>query len=124
MEARDLRIGSMYKSVKFNIPVKCELSDLAELDHLCQGAELDSDIISQMFEPLELTEDRLIKLGFIKDLEIDYRWHLLESGITYDLDDNCVCIAESWEFGKRKYVHQLQNLYSALKEKELEMKES
>lgn len=61
-------------------------------------------------KPIGLNEDWLIKLGFTKDPEIDYRWYLLDGLIAYDLDDNCIRISDSWEFGKRKYVHEIQNL--------------
>lgn len=68
-------------------------------------------------EPVIITKEWLLKFGFIKDPETIYRFFLKEL-FTYDLDDNCICIVDTWEFGKRKYVHELQNLYFALKGEE------
>ena len=69
--------------------------------------------------PIEITAEWLEKLGFVKDDETSYRWFILDRAIAYDLDDNCIRISDSWEFGKRKYVHELQNLYFALTRREL-----
>ena len=73
------------------------------------------------FVAIPLTEEWLIDLGFRKDEETNYRW-FMEDWLAYDLDDNCIRIADSWEFGKRKYVHELQNLFFALTGEELELK--
>lgn len=66
-------------------------------------------------EPIELTEEWLKILGFNRDDDTDYRWYIFDKSVAYDADDNCIRIADSWEFGKRKYVHQIQNLISELK---------
>jgi hypothetical protein len=58
----------------------------------------------------EITEQWLEKIGFIRDDDTSYRWFILDRSVAYDLDDNCIRISDSWEFGKRKYVHELQNL--------------
>jgi len=68
----------------------------------------------QFIQPIKVNEEWLIKLGFIKDVDTSFRWFLLEESIAYDLDDHCIRISDSWEFGKRKYVHELQNLIYAL----------
>ena len=70
-------------------------------------------------KPIEITEEWLEKLGFVRDEETSYRWFILDRTIAYDLDDNCIRISDSWEFGKRKYVHELQNLYYCLTQTEL-----
>ena len=70
-------------------------------------------------KPIEITEEWLEKLGFVRDDETSYRWFILDRTIAYDLDDNCIRVSDSWEFGKRKYVHELQNLYFALTQREL-----
>jgi len=75
------------------------------------------------FEPIPLTEEWLLKFGFKNDEFISYRWYAPNDiSLVYDLDDNCVCISDSWEFGKIKYVHELQNLYFALTNQELKLK--
>ena len=78
--------------------------------------EIDTDI--EDVKPIELTEKWLIDFGFRKDEETNYRW-FMEDWLAYDLDDNCIRTSDSWEFGKKKYVHELQNLYFSLTGKEL-----
>jgi len=41
-------------------------------------------------------------------------WQIEDGSLAYDIDDHCVRIAGSWEFGKRKYVHELESLVQAL----------
>lgn len=132
MEPKDLRIGNYYNSVKFNIPVRLELSDLMELYYKCDGAELDSEIISEMINPIVLTEKWLLELGFIKDKGV-FKYKLREDlfirasfhkdilGIVLDdlfepLDEReTVCL------NPVKFVHQLQNLYYTLSGHELKL---
>ena len=61
-------------------------------------------------KPIELNEKWLEKMGFVRDDDTSYRWFILDRSVAYDLDDNCIRISDSWEFGKRKYIHELQNL--------------
>lgn len=61
-------------------------------------------------KPIELNEKWLEKIGFIRDDDTSYRWVILDRSVVYNLDDNHIRISDSWEFGKRKYVHELQNL--------------
>jgi hypothetical protein len=77
------------------------------------------------FKPIPLTEEWLIKMGFEKDENFSFRWHFYYndySVLTYDLDDNCVKIGDSWDFAKATYVHQMQNLTYALTNEELTIK--
>jgi hypothetical protein len=72
--------------------------------------------------PIPLTEEWLLKMGFYKDEDLSFRWYFDYkdySVLTYDLDDNCVKIGDSWDFAKATYVHQLQNLTYALTNEEL-----
>jgi len=64
MKPNELKIGNYYKSVKFNAPVKCEFGDFAELYKRADGAEVFEELIDEMFEPIPLTEEWLIKFGF------------------------------------------------------------
>ena len=61
-------------------------------------------------KPIPINEKWLEKMGFIRDDDTSYRWFILDRSVAYDLDVNCIRISDSWEFGKRKYVHELQNL--------------
>ncbi len=119
MRAIDLRIGNWYNSVKFNQPVKCELSDLRELYIMSDGAYNDPPI-DEMFEPLPLTEEWLIKFGFEKvkaksGIQSAYKKH----GIRIEISNSGNTYYKSIS---NPYVHQLQDLYLALKRKELIIK--
>ena len=121
----EIRIGNWYLSTKWQKPVKCELSDLAQLEFDCAGAELDTDIIEQMFQPISLTKEWLLKFGFIKK---QYHYVLLldnqiEENYWFEVhfkeenEEFYIKIGEGDEktfIGYFKYVHQLQNLYSDL----------
>jgi hypothetical protein len=72
-------------------------------------------------QPIPLTEEWLIACGFTKDSDIDYRYYLIHGGLAYDLDDNSIRIDDTWEYGKRMFVHEIQNLYHALTGQELEV---
>lgn len=82
------------------------------------------------FEPIPLTEEWLLKFGFEKDydktlpyqegyikenIKFNSEFQLMEEGMEGDL----ICIGKPL-----KHVHQLQNLYFALTEEELEVKET
>ena len=102
IQAKDLRIGNhvMYE----NNVYKLSAANILDLTRN-EGKE---------FEGIPITKDWLIKLGFIKDVDTSFRWFLLDELIAYDLDDHAVRILGGWEFGKRKYVHELQNLIYVL----------
>lgn len=75
------------------------------------------------FEPIPLTEEWLLKLGF------EITWSAQGDGTTYELDGFPI---HSHDFGKHfkecqydvklKYVHKIQNLYFELTGKELTIK--
>ncbi len=122
MKKNEIVIGCTYNSVKFNMPVTCTLHDFRELYVMCEGTELDSEIIAEMFEPIELTEEWLIKFGFnehgaifigldvsSQDLQITVGGDVL----IYDDNEDFISLNEV------KYVHQLQNLYHSLTGNEL-----
>jgi hypothetical protein len=125
MKINELRVGNWYKSVKWQVPVKCDLSDLYNLCANSDGA-YDDPPIDDMFEPILLTEEWLQKLGF----------HRIENGSFGSTSYNRPCWIKFsftiliWDNGKfvydwnggntmLNYVHQLQNLYYALTGEEL-----
>jgi hypothetical protein len=130
MKANELHIGGFYKSVKFGVPVRCELSDLYQLEIDCDGAEPDEEIIGRMFEPIHLTEEWLLKFGFEKkDVEIGYgindimvEYELDGYSFTQDNTGKWYLLHYNWNTEHFKYVHQLQNLYFALTGEELTIK--
>lgn len=123
MKASDLRIGNIYHSVKFNKPVVCTLSDLYDLCAKSDGAYNDPPI-DEMFEPIILTEQWLLKFGFKQWGSYRHLWKVGRNHtVTIEGGDD---YSPPFEFRVRigyieiKYVHQLQNLYFALTGKELE----
>ncbi len=75
------------------------------------------DIDMSNYEPIKLTEEWLINLGFE---ETDYAGGCYYLGsIQIDLSDFECAFKTNWLDCKVKYVHQLQNLYFALTGKEL-----
>ncbi len=101
MKATELRIGNI---VNYCNSVK----------------QLDAELFLQLlkyttpFEPITLTEEWLLKFGFVDRGLGDFRrsWlHLIRNSST-SFETNCF-------FVKIKYIHQLQNLYFALTGEEL-----
>ena len=79
----------------------------------------------EMYQPIPLTEEWLLKFGFEKDGNKIYRngrffiENLFRNRMTFRITINN---AESAHTNSIEYVHQLQNLYFALTGTELEMK--
>ena len=73
-------------------------------------------------KPIPITEDILLKCGFYKDEDINYRFYF-DFGwaviLAYDIDDNCIRIGDSWDFTKVIYLHDLQNVIFGLTKTEL-----
>jgi hypothetical protein len=87
-----------------------------------KGVNIDSDL--SHLKPIVITEDRLEKLGFEKQMSWTWRIHI--SGNNYLI----FYVGEKgWSLGNKeysvldcKYVHQLQNIYFVLTNKELSLK--
>ena len=137
MIIQDLRVGNWYMSVKWKQPVQCELTDFYEIYSRSDGA-YDDPPISEIFEPIPLTEEWLIKFGFKrvemmfekittlywrKDRLKLYRVHtsavsedwFYEVWFADDHDNEAVIRL------RLDLVHQLQNLYYALTGEELKI---
>ena len=111
MTTRELRIGNLVK--RLNDLKKIDLSDL---ECISEG--------SKIYSGIPLTEEWLLKFGFKKQ----YSNYIIEAGdyfhsvkkdgeewiYSYDESDACC-----YELRSIKHVHQLQNLYFALNDKEL-----
>lgn len=91
-----------------------------------RGGERQIVLGKTNYQPIPLTEEWLKRFGFVNDKAYKVRWYLyINSNLlfTYDIDDNCICIFDNWLDHKIQFVHQLQNLYFSLKNKELEIKQ-
>jgi hypothetical protein len=121
MKAEELRIGNF---VEYDKKI-CFIAEILKDDVVRLYDGYGFDKITKLIEPILLTEEWLVNLGFKQDEELDYRWYIEWCGcvvLKYDLDDYCIKVSDSWEFGKREFVHQLQNLYHALTGEELTIK--
>ena len=112
MNAKELRIGNLvYNSIEKEY---CEIT-ADDILHLSEGMDCF------VFEPIPLTDEWLIEFGFEKDKD----GVLKISNCMYWLDTGFIQIANGYTplmNAKCQYVHQLQNLYFALKQKELNYK--
>jgi hypothetical protein len=121
MEAKELRIGNYVKDHLGRIQKVSETRSDAYICYLSNGTKLKYKLNTT--KPIPLTEERLVKFGYNRDVEDIIR-------ITYKKDDsfinNIITIMDgkfyfhSW-FGNLeiKYVHKLQNLVFALTNEEL-----
>jgi len=124
--ANDLRIGNWvqltdawYKNHPqyYNEP-KMQKVKTFNYDYLLKTHYINSYDLSDL-EPITLTEKILLDCGFVRNFNIDYRFHHLKIDITIDMDDYGLQISDTWEFGNIKYLHELQNLFYSLSKTEL-----
>lgn len=112
LKISELRVGNWYESVKFRVPVRCDLADLENLAAISDGA-YDDPPIDEMFAPILLNEEWYKKCGAVQ----------YEYGTdAYELNSSTGKIA--WFVHNPKsnlamieipewieYVHELQNWY-------------
>src|SRR6185369_6863448 len=120
MKTAELRVNNYYQSVKFNCPVKCEISDLVEIYHRADGAEIGQDDIATLFSPIPLTEDWLIKFGCIRQRINRTKKNYWNKQMDFSVDVEYTFVGEELLYyylvhnqDRRKnimHVHQLQNL--------------
>ena len=125
MDAKALRIGNLikytdYPNLKDDLlgKVICVTGDDISFMSNCNVAYL---------EPIKLTEDLLIKLGFNKDGRVIKTYAMIGNEINFKILVNTEnefyfypSVAIKWSV-RLKYVHQLQNLYFALTGEELDV---
>lgn len=115
LTAKELRIGNLF--IGYNKQV-FEWG-LFHFDLLNNGIEVDEIIQSE----IPLTEEWLIKFGFEKDNEYKYFVKEIKTYKEFILDfstqSNSWFLCDTDVDTDIKYVHQLQNLYFALTNKEL-----
>lgn len=112
MEARELRIGNLVW-----------LSDKQKVWEILDGHEIDKCDESPFSQPIPLTEEWLLKLGFEKDTHT-HKWslpfNLQKVECSFEIDNKFTRYFQP-DFMATDiiYVHQLQNLYYALTGQEL-----
>ena len=140
MEVQELRIGNIVKlddeylgqiegkvtSLNEEAEVKLLLSaNKGNIIHFCCGSD---DIF-----PIPITEERLLKIGFKKDVDANnlYRYaiddclfeiRLWDSGTLIKLENYCENCVRKVHLPKTPNLHQLQNAYYLVTGKELEIK--
>lgn len=130
MKPEELRIGNyvFYNSNKND--------DFVIIDRLTIHAGFERDLINKL-KPIPLTEEWLLKFGFIKkpngvyfiQLNDDYFLEIIVNAFSGTLEKDAdwftsiyYPIPEHHITFVKQYIHQLQNLYFALTGKELEIK--
>ena len=129
MKANELRIGKLIHNPVQNIDLRVTVDLLSRINYDCFNTQMNP---KDKFQPIPLTEEWLLKLGFNKDYKngwigIDVE---SESGMTIDFvlaeplnmgewQKYYAFVYDSYRFTKLEYVHELQNLYFALTNEEL-----
>lgn len=125
MIANELRIGNYIMGDRRK-PYRFELYDFSDWwnDH-------NSHEFGDHIKPIPLTEEWLLKFGFDKFKSKNYGikcgscWMYLDNPKEMGDWQDCYCWTfDKFKFIELKYVHQLQNLYFALTENELTIKEN
>lgn len=123
MKENEIRIGN-YLPLQ-GITINIGLSNDTPVDGIIQVtkeniANILHDI--EIRKPILLTEELIIKLGFIRNGLISREFDLKEIRLIQFWEDGFLFIANYWKAGIYvKYVHQLQNLYFDLTNEELKI---
>jgi hypothetical protein len=81
------------------------------------NSEFDNNLKNLIPEPIPISEEWLLKFGFVEQSYINY---FKKNDITISKDDNYYeCFLGVFGTKEIKYIHQLQNLYFALTGEEL-----
>lgn len=120
MNAKELRIGNLLIG-KYGVAIISELTFWKAHINNYNGNPLDTILDYSEIKPIPLTEEWLLKFGFIKNTGF-YRHP--KTMWDYSLIDNELELFSGWDGDTYtvscKYVHQLQNLYFALTGQELD----
>ncbi|WBV60257.1 hypothetical protein PFY12_14610 [Chryseobacterium camelliae] len=124
MEAKELRIGNLFQYDNKVFKVK-EIRNYIISGDRGKG---NVDFTIKEISPIELTEEWLLKFGFEKKAEHNFRLNVFARSIIHAYTHGKVEIElgnrSGYSFGypQVQYVHQLQNLYFSLVGEELELK--
>lgn len=113
LQAKDLRIGNYIKMQNLNRPIRVSIIDTTETS-ICTKAE-----------PIPLTEEILKNnFSFKKTYKIGNKKYFEHSEyrISFTVVDNCfVFDFGPATIGQRGYVHEVQNLFKELTQKDIEI---
>jgi hypothetical protein len=125
IKANELRIGNWIADFEaggvFQIEEICKVGNQYNVSYRNGSIICAVDVL----DPIPITEDWLLKLGFEKTMTWTYTIDLLGSlKLVYYLGEKgwSLGFKNYSDFSNLKYLHELQNLYFALTGKELEMK--
>lgn len=140
MKASELRIGNLINGIYYDYDIEnddsTDYSEEIENEIVCTVSTLDSADVCEYriyvesdldietfsdFKPIPLTEEWLLKLGFKKNEENGY-FEFDRFIVAYNdlVDSFYLCDIDV--FVKIETVHHLQNLYFAIRNKELTLK--
>lgn len=124
MKTNELRIGN-YVNIEGDV---VKVKEIYEKSIYYANGEYESYATEDFIQPIELTEEVLVKIGFEKFVK-SFRMELSGCRLDYFINKtlyiykkhtNC-CLIKDLEI-KCEYVHQLQNAYFLLTGQELEVK--
>jgi hypothetical protein len=126
MNANELRIGNLLLDRGSKL-LRLDFWDFGKPAQRMFLADVERHPMTEDIEhcqPIQLTEDWLLKFGFEEDKNRLYTTMKGESQWYINGIDGCIFFSDVLEFDcvpntKIKYVHQLQNLYFALTNEEL-----
>ena len=144
MKANELRIGNYYRAgleIKGSREAKLNPMDGNRVIRLAIEhfqVFVNAPMIVEMINPIELTEEWLVKFGFVTDgvtfdrevpfvFHYGYRFSLYNTGNAVDFNRSGWAVRvfqskQTIEIGRIQHVHQLQNIFFALTNEELNIK--
>jgi len=121
MQANELRIGNLLMDVSGHVGYVTQINEDKTVKIRTNEGVLITWMRADLFQPIPLTEEILLKCGFEYD-ELNYFYSLYYNNFKLEFHFD-----EQYEFWLNdismevKYLHQLQNLYFALTGKELDI---
>ena len=129
MEAKELRIGNWIidyeaepeETIYYQVEEIQRLSNNKALNQTLGVTYRKGSCWTCDIEPIPLTEEWLLKFGFVLDLDSHRTTYLSKHKITTYMQDGIFWCDMLWDCLELKHVHQLQNLYFALTNEELKL---
>jgi len=125
--ATELRIGNIVRSKVNGISKVEQIGSSLNPDYV-GGRSLEGNYWENSYLPIEITEEWLERMGFVKDTQyLDTWYHGQVVNLTIDTESHKAAVRANhmdydWLKTPYKHVHQIQNLYYALTGEELEIR--